>query len=243
MSGWKMSIAAPQAEHRKTLNDIEKTPSPRELYEQLMAGHGWPYKTNIEFYLCRDRALVSLLYLCACRISEAIGLRLNQFKKEPTRIVIESMLLAKRKAGKVKYREAWLPLQGERAMFTNLILTYIDKLILENQQGTETLEETEKRLIKSKARLFPWSLKKVEYPIEYKGKQIRSVRLVGTNRAWKVVKALLPKATAHWLRQYGDDYLYDAWDHDIMAVSDYTKQDARTLQLYLRKRYQKYRSV
>lgn len=213
---------------RKTLSDIDKVPSPQELYDQVMHGKGWPYKNNIDFYLARDRAFVSLLYLCACRISEAMQLKLSQLKYEKKRIVIESMLLAKRKPGKAKYREAWLPLEGERAMFTEIITEYID-MLKEEEPNTE--------------RLFPWSLKKVEYSIFYKGKLLRSVRFSGTNRAWRVVKCLLPEATAHWLRQYGDDYLYDSWDHDIMAVSDYTKQDARTLQLYLRKRYQKYRSV
>lgn len=213
---------------RKTLNDIDKVPTPKELYEELIKSPGWPYKTNKDFYLARDRAFVALLYLCACRVSEAMQLRVSQFKKQKGRIVIESMLLAKRKQGKVKYREAWLPLTGERAPFTKLVTNYLEELELEELEPD---------------RLFPWSLNKVHYQIFYKGRLLESVRFSGTNRAWNVVKALLPEATAHWLRQYGDDYLYDSWDHDIMAVSDYTKQDARTLQLYLRKRYQKYKSV
>jgi len=61
-----------------------------------------------------------------------------------------------------------------------------------------------------------------------------------TNRAWNVVKKLLPDATCHWLRSWGDTYLYQVWDHDIMALADYTKQDVRTLQLYIRKQYEKY---
>ena len=61
-----------------------------------------------------------------------------------------------------------------------------------------------------------------------------------TNRAWNTTKKLLPQATCHWLRSWGDTYLYEVWDHDIVAVSDYTKQDVRTLQLYIRKQYEKY---
>jgi integrase len=233
---------------RKTIQDIERIPEPQELYQQLINGVGYPYKNNMDFYLARDRALVSILYLGALRISEALPLTLQQFKYESNRIRIESILLAKRKPGKVKYREAWLPLKGPRAAFTELITNYIEALKKEDPNAD---------------RLFPWSLKKVQYPIRgpkglyqnKKGEKVQrySVRLVGTNRAWQVVKALLidPNAepekkgwiTAHWLRQFGDDYLYDSWDHDLMAVSDYTKQDARTLQLYLRKRYQKYRSA
>jgi integrase len=223
-----MTVKEPQEPTRLTLQDVDRVPKPLELYKELMLSQGWAYKTNMEYYKARDRALVSILYLTACRISEAIQLKRSQFKQEANRIVIESMLLAKRKPGKVKFREAWLPLTGDRARFTELVTNY-----LELQQREEPKQE----------RLFPFSLKKVEYQIFYKARLIRSVRLVGTNRAWNIVKALLPNITAHFLRQYGDDYLYDAWDHDIMAVSDYTKQDARTLQLYLRKRYQKYKSV
>jgi len=231
-----MTLKKPHELVRRTLNEIEKVPSPKELYQQLIQSKGWNYKTNMEFYLKRDRAIVSIIYLAASRISEAIPLRLSQFKTEKKRIVIEGMLLAKRKPGKVKYREAWLPLKGSRAVFTDLVIEYLEALKKEDAQAD---------------RLFPWSLRKVSYPIKNsfyttrKGVKMQrySIRLVGTNRAWNVIKALLPEATAHWLRQYGDDYLYDAWDHDIMAVSDYTKQDARTLQVYLRKRYQKYKSV
>lgn len=223
---------------RLTLQSIDRVPSPNELYNELMNSKGWDYKSNRKFFLARDRALVALLYLCACRISEAIQLKRSQFKKQETRILIEAMLLSKRKPGKVKYREAWLPLTGERAKFTKLVTDYL-----------ELLEKKKPKADK----LFPWSLEKVKYPIRgengfyvnKEGEKIQrySVRLVGTSRAWRVVKSLLPDKTAHWLRQYGDDYLYDHWDHDLMALSDYTKQDARTLQLYLRKRYQKYEAA
>jgi integrase len=206
--------------HRRVLNDIDKVPSPTELYQELTTSPGWNYKINTEFYLARDRALVSLMYLLACRISEVIQLKQSQFKQVAKHILIESILLSKRKPGKVKYREGMLPLRGSRSEFTLLILHYIDMLKIETPDQD---------------RLFTFSLEKKQYG--------NSVRLVGTRRAWEVIKALLPNITDHWLRAFGDDYLYDAWDHDIMAVSDYTKQDARTLQGYLRKRYKKYHAA
>jgi len=63
------------------------------------------------------------------------------------------------------------------------------------------------------------------------------------SRAWQILKAFLPESTLHWLRAYCEDYLYSEWDHDILAVSDYVKVDARTLQLYIRRRYTRYKVV
>ena len=63
--------------------------------------------------------------------------------------------------------------------------------------------------------------------------------ITSNSRAWAIVNALLG-IPDHWLRAYGEDFLYDLWDHDIMALSDYIKVDARTLQEYLRKGYRKY---
>ena len=61
----------------------------------------------------------------------------------------------------------------------------------------------------------------------------------GRVRAWQIVTALVGD-TCHWLRAYGEDFLYTQWDNDILAVADYIKVDARTLQEYIRRRYQKY---
>ncbi len=63
---------------RKTLALIDKVPEPQELYTELTTNLGWNYKTNQDFYLARDRTLVSLMYLLACRISEAIQLKRSQ---------------------------------------------------------------------------------------------------------------------------------------------------------------------
>lgn len=97
------------------------------------------------------------------------------------------------------YRDADLPLDGERAELTFLVQKYL-----------ETLQDED--------RLYPF----------------------GAARAWQIVTAYLPESTNHWLRAYCETYLYDKWDHDLLAVSDYVKVDARTLQLYIRKRHEKY---
>jgi integrase len=77
------------------------------------------------------------------------------------------------------------------------------------------------------------------------------LRLLGDNdllfpfsrqRAWQVINSLLG-VPCHWLRAYCENYLYDNWGKDILAVSDYIKVDPRTLQLYIRRSYQKYKPV
>lgn len=199
---------------RKTLKDIPHYPNPTEIYEQIMKGKGWSYVWKKEFYLARDRALAAILYLGCLRVSEAIRITKNQFTEKEDYILIHSIKLSKSKVkGKprrIQYRNARLPLKGERKEFSKLVLDYVNR-------------------INEDARLFPFSLR-----VNKKG------QMIGCKRAWQVVKALLPSGTAHWLRAYGEDYLYDAWDHDLMAVADYVKVDPRTLQEYLRKRHERY---
>jgi len=61
-------------------------------------------------------------------------------------------------------------------------------------------------------------------------------------RAWQIVTALTGE-TCHWFRAYGEDYLYMNWDKDILAVADYVKVEPRTLQEYIRRRFEKYKVV
>jgi len=215
---------------RLTLAKITEYPRPEQLYRELMMSKGWDYKTNMQRFLMRDRALVSLLYLGDFRISEVLPLKKEQFNVYEDYIHVKSVLVGKRRATKVEYREAKLPLKGDRAVFTQLILNYLE-------------------LLEPKDRLFPFSLTKRKYPIRNSFYKIRrdgtlkqrfSFQMVGTKRAWQIVKALLPNYTQHWLRAFGYDFDYDHMDHDLLAVSDKTKADPRSLQPYLRRRYEKY---
>jgi integrase len=61
----------------------------------------------------------------------------------------------------------------------------------------------------------------------------------GRVRAFQITTTYLGVPN-HWLRAYGENYLYDAWDHDLLAVADYIKVDGRTLGLYIRKGFMKY---
>jgi integrase len=218
-----------ETESRKTLNDIDSYPTPQEIFNELMTSEGWPYKRSMERYLMRDRALVCIMYLAELRVSEAIRLTKDQFKLRQDFILLDAIRLSKRKKGKIAYRTARLPLSGERAPFTEFLMDYL-----------QTLGPDE--------RLFPWSLVEREYDTgrtyttkDGQVKPIKSFQTVGTKRAWHIVKALLPNITEHWLRAFGEDYLYDAMDHDQLAVADEVKVDPRTLAVYLRNRSRKYK--
>ena len=115
---------------RRTLNDVFFQ-KPSEIY-QLITSKTYPYKINREFYEKRDRALMALLYLTCGRITEVLSLRKKQFdfESEPNFIIIRNMIVVKRKKkAKRKSRairdEVPLPLSGELASFTSLVLDYL----------------------------------------------------------------------------------------------------------------------
>lgn len=189
---------------RRTLKFIQYYPDPKEIYDRIVSSEGWDYKTDMEFYRRRDRALAALTYLLGCRISEVLRLRKNQFTAEKDRVVIKGIELSKRKyrgrPRREQYREeAWLPLKGERACLTELVLDYLSSL----------------------------------------GENVKLFEF-GRVRAWQIISNMLG-FPCHWLRAFCENYLYDEWGKDILAVSDYMKVDARTLQLYVRRGYRKYK--
>jgi len=164
----------------------------------------WPYKTNLEYYKKRDRALVSITYLLAARISEVLRLEKTQLTVEKDRVLVERIRLSKsfkkdKPRNDLFRQEAWLPLIGPRAKLTELVTEYLE-------------------VCKTK-KLFPF----------------------GRIRAWQII-VTITKEPCHWLRAFGENYLYDAWEKDILAVSDYIKVDVRTLQKYIRRSYQKYQA-
>jgi len=63
----------------------------------------------------------------------------------------------------------------------------------------------------------------------------------GRSRAWQIVHSMSPDFWPHLFRALGENFLYDAWDHDMLAVSDYVKVNPRTLEKYIRRSYEKYR--
>lgn len=65
----------------------------------------------------------------------------------------------------------------------------------------------------------------------------------GRSRAWQIVHSMSKEFWLHLFRALGENFLYDAWDHDMLAVSDYVKVNPRTLEKYIRRSYEKYRPV
>lgn len=208
---------------RRTLADIAYYPTPQEIYEVLMTGEGWDYQDNKELYLVRDRALDALIYLLCLRISEAVLLTRDQFlmpyqpggRKDS--VVVRAIYLSKRRyKGKprlVQYRDlAYLPLNGERAPLTLLVVKWLQTM---DQSEHERLERGKKP--RTDDRLFRF----------------------GETRGWQITVALTG-ATNHWFRAFGETYLYDAWGSDLLAVADYVKVDSRTLAQYIRRGYQRH---
>lgn len=62
------------------------------------------------------------------------------------------------------------------------------------------------------------------------------------SRAWQIITATLGHPE-HWLRAFGENFLYDEWDHDLLAVAEYIGVSAMTLPEYIRRSYRKYKPV
>jgi integrase len=215
------------ADGRRTLSKIDRYPTPGEIYQTIML-RSWPYKSpDKEFLIARDRALASLLYLVAIRISEAKRLTRGQFKLNPFRV--EGIKLSKaerhirnirnsngelipipttdKRYGKVIVRkdlyrkEARIPLKGERGDLGQLVLAYIKLLDADDQ------------------RLFSFSEK--------------------SGRIDQIIKHILG-IPPHWERAYGENYLYEIWDKDLLAVASYVQVDPRTLTKYIHGTHTKY---
>lgn len=188
---------------RRTLTLIPYYPTPKEIYKELVASNGWPYKSDMEFYRVRDHALISILYLGALRVSEALPLSKDQFVFLGIHIELRSIKLSKAKVkGKprrVAFRNARFPLRGERKEFTKLVMLYLEEL-------------------HKKEKLFKFKT---------------------CARAWQIVTSYLPY-TCHWLRAFCENYLYDNWNKDLLAVADFVKVDPKTLSFYIRKKHENY---
>ena len=117
---------------RRTLKGIPYYPTPKEIYDSIIASSGWPYKHENPRLIARDRALVALIYLGGLRVSEALRITKGQFVEREKDILIRSVELSKTKVrGKprrIQFREVQLPLDGERAPLTKLVMDYVGTL-------------------------------------------------------------------------------------------------------------------
>jgi len=116
---------------RRTLKDIDRRLTAAEVFT-LITRKSWPYKTDIDFYRCRDRALLALLYLTMGRVSSVLRLYKSHFdlKTDPDFIIIRNMKVIKRKKESVRrfgypLRDVALPRQGRLSPFTRLVEDYL----------------------------------------------------------------------------------------------------------------------
>jgi integrase len=63
---------------------------------------------------------------------------------------------------------------------------------------------------------------------------------IKNRRVHQIVTTLIG-VPPHWERAFGENYLYDLWDKDILAVADYVSIDPGTLSLYVKRRHEKYK--
>lgn len=177
-----------------------------------MNAEGWPYVYNRDEYLKRDRALLALLYVGALRISEALRLKRSQFhlEKENRRWVIRGVKLSKERLDRPRrnrspYREVWLPLKGERAPFTNMIMNYAVKL----PEGAD---------------LFPFRTQARAFQI------VQSL----TGADWdEQSRCFRGGLWCHYLRAQGERYLYRGWNRNLFKVASYVRVTPKTLIRYL----------
>lgn len=195
---------------RRTNEDIKQRLSLKQIYN-LIKNRNWPYKTNLEFYHTRDRALMALLFLTAGRISEVLSLTRDQFDSDADKnfIIVRNMILVKRlrtrKGKPVKHTtapirdEVPLPLTGPLARFTNLVTEYLD-----------LLDEKEK-LFKFKRR-----------------------------RAWQIVKFTTGK-WCHWFRSQSESYYGKYVFTSAFALRDFVGvSDIESLGPYVKTQWKDY---
>lgn len=134
------------AKKHRVIVDIPFVAKPAAVYKTIMEAPGWPYKVESEKMHKRDRAFVATIYVGALRTSEvvkkkdgAISLKKSQLKfdAEEGAWYFEGVKLVKEKRTrkgiaiprKHTYREkVYLPMEGERKPFTDLILEWVKEL-------------------------------------------------------------------------------------------------------------------
>jgi len=180
---------------RRTIKDIKRFISPKEIYQKIMTGPDWPYKTGMEYYRIRDCALCSLIYLTSGRINEVLRITKSQFnfKEEPEFIIIKDFYISKRKARIIKRGDKKIivpPINPridmalpEYSKFTELALNHY------NQVQTDLLFRFGRvrawQLVRNKTGLWPhyFRSQKISYLVNKTKSALITARLVGIKSA------------------------------------------------------------
>lgn len=131
------------AKSHRVIVDIPFVPKPASVLRTIMESPGWPYRIEREKFLSRDRAFVAALYVGALRASEVAkkrdgtpSLLKSQLRFDGQSWYFEGVKLVKEKRTrngrqiprKHVYRDkVFLPSEGERKPFTELILKWAEQ--------------------------------------------------------------------------------------------------------------------
>ena len=200
--------------HKRGNRNIDRRLRPREVYE-LITMRTLSYKTTPDFYHARDRALLSLLYLTAGRITEVLRLKKSQFDSETDKdfIIIRDMQVVKRrKETLVKYgvplREVPLPLKGHLSHFTRSVMDYLKR-------------------IEDEAMLFPSNKKANPH--------------MSRIRAWQIVNGITGQ-WCHYFRSQAESH-YGRVFKDVIALSNFVRVvNVQTLSEYVKTSWEDYRT-
>lgn len=97
-----------------------------ENLENIIDSLEWDYKSTFrDKFLLRDKALVALLILTGCRISEALRLKRKQFRIYESHILLVNVETVKH--GKLR-KEIILPKHGSLAVFTAIFETWLKEI-------------------------------------------------------------------------------------------------------------------
>ena len=198
---------------RRTNEDIKKRLGLEQIYT-LITEKMWPYKERKEFYFKRDRALMSLLFLTAGRISEVLSLTKEQFDTQADKnfIIIRNMILVKwlktRKGKPVKHRtapirdEVPLPLKGPLSRFAEFV-----------QECLRLINEPKDKLFKFKR-----------------------------HRAWQIVNFVTGQ-WCHWFRSQAESYYGKYVFNTPFALRDFVGvSDIESLGPYVKTQWRDYQS-
>ena len=209
---------------RRTLSKIDRVIMPNELIELIKSRRGlwrrrvlerhWYSRERLDFYWIRDTSLVAMTYLSASRISEVLRIRRDMVVEYPDRYVIQGVLLSKRILEDVYDEKGRLVRRKSKTLYREIWLPKKGERKVLTDMVIRWLE------ICPSERLYPFS----------------------RQRAWDIIN-VLTGYPPHWWRAFGESYLYEKWNFDLMAVADYVKVDPTVLREYLKGRYKRYPAI
>jgi hypothetical protein len=198
------------AKDRRVLANISHYPEPKEIYESIN-NTKFSYKDNP--YKPNQKAL-----LIARDKAFVALLFLGQLRiSEAERLTVEQFKEAKLQSMKLSKAERFSKKTGKRIVRKHLYRPEIFIPTKGEAGKLGSLIENYLTFLAPKDRLFNFK----------------------NARAEQIIKNVLG-IPPHWLRAYGENYLYELFDNDIIAVANYVQVDPGTLSKYIHRTPEKY---